>query len=232
MPLKAEIKRKIFHHLSLVYLVMYALLPRWVTILVLGIALVAAGVIEFLRLRRPELNAWLLQKFGGIHREAEIMSVSGIFWTLLGCWLTMVVFIDKLVGVTGIGFLVFGDTAAALVGQTYWKRPWPKNPKKTMEGSAAFAVVSLFWGLLMVRPHGALVGAIFTAWVESLPSRINDNFWIPLAGAFSVSICLGGKLIRGNPYVYLVGRTLLFTLVFFAAVTIFVQRQKEQNHEG
>src|SRR5689334_20982235 len=101
MSLAREIKRKIFHHLSLVYLLLYIVLPRWLTILLLGLALVAVGMTEFLRLRRPELNAWLLGKFGGIHRTAEVMSASGIFWTLLGCWLTMVVFVDKLIGVAG-----------------------------------------------------------------------------------------------------------------------------------
>ena len=217
MLLMAEIKRKVFHHLSLVYMILYAVLPRWLMILLLGLALAGACIVEFLRLRRPEINAWLLNKFGGIHRDAEVMSPSGIFWTMLGCWLTMVIFVDKLVGITGIGFLVFGDTAAALVGQAWGKHPWKKNPRKTMEGSAAFAGVSFLWGLLMVRPHGALVGALFTTWVESLPMRVNDNFWIPLAGAFSVSVCFGGKLIPGNPYVYLLGRTLLFSLAGAAA---------------
>jgi dolichol kinase len=212
-----EIKRKIFHHLSLVYLFLYALLPRWLSIPFLGLVLALVGALEFLRLRRPEINAWLIGKFGGIHRESEVMSPSGIFWTLLGCWLTMIIFVDKLIGVTGIGYLVFGDTAAALVGKIWGRHPWKKNPTKTMEGSAAFAGISLLWGLLMVRPHGALVGALFTAWVESLSMRVNDNLWIPLAGAFSVSVCFGGKLIEGNPYVYLLGRTFLFSLVFAAA---------------
>jgi dolichol kinase len=230
MPLMAEIKRKLFHHLSLVYMILYAVLPRWAMILLLGLALLGAGIVEFLRLRRPEINAWLLEKFGGIHRDAEIMAPSGIFWTMAGCWLTMVVFVDKLVGITGIGFLVFGDTAAALVGQAFGKHHWKKNPTKTVEGSAAFAGVSFLWGLLMVRPHGALIGALVTAWVESLPLRANDNFWIPLVGAFSVSVCFGGKLIRGNPYVYLLSRTFAFSLAGAAAAYGLVYYQKKKSH--
>jgi hypothetical protein len=76
----AEIKRKLFHNLALVYLAIYAVLPRMVTLAILGVCLIAVGVVEFLRLRRPELNHWLLQKFGGLHRESEIMQPSGVFW--------------------------------------------------------------------------------------------------------------------------------------------------------
>ncbi len=230
MPLMAEIKRKAFHHLSLIYLILYAVLPRWAMIALLGCALVFSATVEFLRLRRPEINAWLLSKFAGIHREAEVMSPSGIFWTMLGCWLTMVIFVDKLVAITGIGFLVFGDSAAALVGQAYGKHPWKKNPRKSMEGSAAFGIVSFLWGLLMVRPHGALIGAILTTWIEMLPLRLNDNFVIPLAGAFSVSVCFGGKIIRGNPFVYLLGRTLLFSALSLAAsFALLYFRKKEPD---
>src|SRR5258706_11296542 len=87
-----EIKRKVFHNLSLVYMAMYAFLPRWVVLPILGVVLLGVGTLEFLRLRRPELNAWLLQKFGGIHRPSEIVQPSGIFWTLFGCWSTMLIF--------------------------------------------------------------------------------------------------------------------------------------------
>ena len=227
MSLMPEIKRKLFHHLSLVYLILYAVLPRMVMIVLMGLAVVLVGGFEFLRLRRPELNAWIIGKFGGIHREHEVMAPSGVFWTLLGSWLTMVVFVDKLIGVTGIGFLVFGDTAAALVGKTRGLHPWKKNPSKTKEGSIAFAVVSFFWGLLMVKPHGALIGALLTALIESLPIYVNDNLWLPLVGAFSISICLGGKVIRGNPYTYLIGRTLAFTLVFGLISYIWLKNNRE-----
>src|SRR5437868_3649121 len=107
MNLSTEIKRKIFHHLSLLYMAIYAFLPRWAALSLLLVAGAVMGVVEFLRLRRPEMNDWLLRKFGGIHRPSEIMAPSGIFWTLLGCWLTMFVFTNKRIVLPALGFLVF-----------------------------------------------------------------------------------------------------------------------------
>src|SRR5258707_229325 len=123
-----ELKRKLFHNLSLVYLAMYAFLPRWLALSSLGLVLGIVSIVEFLRLRRPELNAWFLRKFGGLHRESEIMQPSGIFWTLLGCWLTMAVFTSKRIVLPALGFLVIGDTVAAFGGQRWGKRHWKKNP--------------------------------------------------------------------------------------------------------
>jgi dolichol kinase len=185
----AEIKRKLFHNLSLIYVAAYGLLPRTVTLAILGVALLAVGVIEFLRLRRPELNAWFLGKFGGIHREAEVLKPSGIFWTLFGCWLTMLIFDSRRVVLPALGTLAFADTAAALCGKTWGKHPIHWNADKTYEGSAAFVVAAVVWSLAFrVRWHVALIAALVTAYFESRKLRWNDNFWIPLISALSLSV--------------------------------------------
>ncbi len=229
MRMLNEVKRKVFHHLSLVYLLLYAILPRWVTLLLMGIAVVGVGIFEFLRLRRPEVNAWILGKFSGIHREHEVLEPSGVVWTLLGCWMTMLIFVDRLIGVAGIGVLVFGDTAAALVGRSMGRHRLKSNPEKSVEGSVAFAVTTFLWCLLLVRPHAALVCALFTTWIESMKWKSNDNFWIPLAASFAISISFGGKIIRGNPFLYLSGRTILFTVLFAAASYIFLRIRKKTD---
>ena len=69
MSLMNEIKRKIFHHLSLVYMAIYWLTPRLFSLFFFGTLVGILGALEFIRLRRPEVNARLLDKFGGIHRE-------------------------------------------------------------------------------------------------------------------------------------------------------------------
>src|SRR5437762_2696510 len=114
MDISGEMKRKVFHNLALIYMLMYALLPRGAVLWILFFCLVLVSVVEFLRLRRPELNAKFLALFGGIHRQAEITGPSGIFWTLLGSWLTMVFFTNKRIVLPALGFMVFGDTLAAL----------------------------------------------------------------------------------------------------------------------
>ncbi len=188
MDLSGEIKRKVFHHLALLYMIVYAIFPRWLSVWFFLMVLLGVGAVEFIRLRRPEINAWALQKFGGIHRPAEIMGPSGIFWTLLGCWLTMLVFTNKRIVLPALGFLVFGDTAAALAGRKWGKRIWPKNPPKTYEGSAAFAAVSALWAIFFVRWPVALLSSLAAAWVEAQSWPWNDNLWVPFIGALSLSV--------------------------------------------
>lgn len=196
MSLNAEIKRKAFHHLSLIYLLIYAILPRGFALSSLFPVLAVLAGTEFIRLRRPELNAWFLKKFGGLHRPSEILAPSGIFWTLLGCWITMLVFPEKRIVLPALGFLVFGDTAAALVGRKWGKHPWPKNSLKTLEGSAAFAAVCFAWALFFVRWPVAFLSALAGAWIEARPLPWNDNLWVPLLGALALSVlnlALGGR---------------------------------------
>jgi dolichol kinase len=186
--LAAEIKRKLFHHLSLIYLVLYWITPRLFSIIFFGIILLVLAGVEFIRLRRPEVNAWFLGKFGGIHRQSEILSPSGIFWTLLGSWLTMIIFTNKGIVLPALGFLVFGDTAAALGGQKWGKRHWKSNPAKTVEGSGCFALVSAVWAIFFVRWPVAILGALSGAWIEAQPYRWNDNLWVPLLSGAALSV--------------------------------------------
>ena len=188
MVLAGEIKRKMFHHLSLLYMAIYWLIPREIALALLGVVLILLSVTEFFRLRRPEINAWFLQKFGGIHRESEVMAPSGIFWTLLGSWLTMLVFTNKRIVLPALGFLVFGDAVAALGGKKWGKHVWEKNPNKTLEGSACFAAVSALWALLFVRWPVAILGGLSGAWIEARPLPWNDNFWIPLLSGAALSV--------------------------------------------
>ncbi len=184
----SEIKRKAFHFLSLGYIVLYAVMPRWGALWVFGLMVVGVGLIEFLRLRRPELNAYLLNRFGHINREEEIMSYTGIFWGLAGCWATMLIFTNPKIVMAAMGFLTFGDAAAALGGKKWGKHVWPQFPPKTYEGSASFAVASTLWGSFFVKPWVALPAACLTAYFEARGLSLNDNFWIPIVSAASLSV--------------------------------------------
>ncbi len=188
MDLHIEIKRKIFHHLSLIYMILYATLPRSGVVWGLFVVLALVTAVEFLRLRRPEMNAWFLAKFGGLHRETEVLHPSGIFWTLAGSWLTMLIFTNKKIVLPALGFLAFGDAAAALVGKKWGKKHWEKNPLKTYEGSAGFAVVSMVWSFFFLRWPVAILGSLWGAWVESRAFLWNDNFWIPLLSGAGLSV--------------------------------------------
>jgi len=188
MDISTELKRKLFHNLSVVYMLLYALLPRAFVLWFLFVVLAALSGVEFLRLRRPELNAKLLQTFGGIHRQSEITGPSGIFWTLLGCWLTMVFFTSKRIVLPALGFMAFGDALAAIAGRKWGRRPWKANSAKTYEGSLACLGVCIAWAMLFVRWPVAISAAIIAAWIESRPLPYNDNLWVPVVSGMSLSV--------------------------------------------
>jgi len=246
VSLAIEVKRKVFHHLALLYMAIYALTPSWFSVSLLGFALFLLAGAEFIRLRRPEVNAWFLKVFGGLHRPAEIMAPSGIFWTLAGSWLVMLVLAEKTVVLSVLGMLAFGDSAAALCGQRwglhYWKEEppepdasrfawmklWklPANSAKTWEGSAAFAAFSFFWISLFLRPHVALLGACAGAWVESRRQEWNDNFWIPVGGGVILvvlSLLLAGGVGRSMHLWQKIG-IVLYLAGVFAAYAAYVRR--------
>jgi len=188
MLLVEEIKRKAFHHLALLYMVAYAFLPRVASLTLFAVLVIAAAAVEFLRIRRPELNTYLLDKFGHMHRESEILSPTAVFWTLLGVWVTMVVFTNPKIVLASIGFLVFGDAAAALGGKKWGKRPWGHNPQKTKEGTASFVVAATLWGSVFLKPWVVLPAAGVIGWLESRRMPWNDNFWIPVGSAAVLSV--------------------------------------------
>lgn len=192
---RKELKRKIFHFFSLLYAGLYAVVGRSGSMKILLPLLAVESAIEFGRFLRPDLNAALLRGFGGIHREAEERRVSGIFWTLLGCALTMALFTTRRVVLCALGQLALGDGLAGLVGVGLGRHRIA--PGKTLEGSlacfaASFAVGSFFFG-----PAAGAASALFVTIVELLPLPYNDNLWIPvLAGAFLSFISNSGLRLR------------------------------------
>jgi dolichol kinase len=96
--------------------------------------------------------------------------------------------------------LAFGDSAAALGGRLFGKRPLPWNPRKTWMGSLCFMLLAApiailaYWG--EARPavswSAAVIcgtaGAVLGGVAESLPSRIDDNLRVSVAAAVGVVV--------------------------------------------
>ncbi len=180
--MKREIKRKLFHALSLVYAAGYYYLGKESVLKILVPAIVIVGIVESSRLLFPKLNQAIMPLFGGIQRESEMTRFSGIFWTLLGCILTIWIFKDPRIILCSLGYLVFADAAAALVGVPLGRH---KFFGKSMEGSLACFTASLLVGLVFLNPLWAVSAAFFVTAVELAPLPWNDNLWIPtLSGCF------------------------------------------------
>ncbi len=180
--LKREFKRKIFHFFSFFYALAYFLMEKNTALAVLGTMLAVEAAVEFGRFLAPALNQKIVGMFGGIHREDELVRASGIFWTLAGSFLLMAAVPDRASVLCAMSFLIFGDSAAALIGVPFGKH---RYRHKSIEGSASFFIASFIAGLFFVHPLLALAGAAVAAATEALPLPWNDNFWVPIiSGTF------------------------------------------------
>ncbi|MFA6030208.1 MAG: hypothetical protein WC969_10165 [Elusimicrobiota bacterium] len=193
--LRRELLRKIFHFLSLVYLAAFLLLGRGTTLVLLGLWILVEGGLELARLARPGLNEALMRVFGGIHREKESAQVSGVFWTSLGCWLSVLCWGARPEAVTaGLCCLAFGDAAAALVGRRFGRTRLRSG--KTLEGTlACFAACLLSCAAAGLRGPALPAAAAVAALVELLPVPVDDNLWLSFLPAGTVFLLLS----RGAP---------------------------------
>lgn len=185
---RKELKRKAFHFLSLLYAALYWAVGRSAALKALVPLLAFESFFEFGRFLWPGLNAALLRFFGGIHRESEERRVTGLFWTLAACVLTMALFRERRVVLCALGQLALGDGFAGLAGVGLGRTRIAGG--KTLEGSLACLFASFAVGLVFFAPLPAAASALFVTAVELLPLPYNDNLWIPLLSAAFLSFFL------------------------------------------
>lgn len=179
--------RKIFHLVGgMGLLSLYFIFDRTTTFAVYGALIAIVLLFEILRLNSPAVNKYLYTRLGGVIRSNEQLKMTGTVPYILGVGLSLYAYSTP-VAAAAICFLAFGDVAATTIGERYGKT---KIGSKSLEGTAAFIVVSLIVGFLLPLAglklaSGVIVlGALAAAGVELLPLSLNDNLSIPiLAGA-------------------------------------------------
>lgn len=185
--------RKLFHVLSALYALLYAWAGRGPTLLVLGAMGVAVGAAEAVRLRRPAVNRFFLERFGGIHREKEVHRPSGIFWTLAGCFGVAALVPDRDIVLASMLYLTVGDGLAGFVGRN-WGRV--RVGGKSLEGSLAAFLGCWATGALVLAPSfgraEALWGALLATALEALDLPPDDNFTLPLLAGAGLWLARGG----------------------------------------
>lgn len=167
---------------------LYAFLPRRVCLSVMVFLGGLIVLLEWVRHRYPVFNAWGWDRFGGLARAWEKDRISGVFWTWLGSFLTMLIFARREVALAALAFMIFGDAAAALVGGSWGRHPWPGRPGKSVEGSVAFALAATLCGLCFLPPRAVILSALTAAWMESHRLPWDDNLWIPLLSGACLSL--------------------------------------------
>lgn len=145
---------------------------------------------EVTRFASRRANRWFVRLFGVFLRPREIdRSVAASTWVALSTAVAFTVF-DYTVAFAAVCFLAFGDSAAGLVGQKWGQsRVW----NKTIEGTAAFVLVSLLVSLVLASVTKTelaplVIGGLVAAAIEMLPLRLNDNLTIPLASGAAMTL--------------------------------------------
>jgi dolichol kinase len=177
---------------------------RWIVALAVGAAVVAGGVVTFVR-------------FHCIQRAEEgqtdcIVAVTSYAGSILA---TLILFAPRVeVAFLVLGVLAFGDGSATLGGMLFGHKRLPWNPKKTIVGTACFLLIgtplaAFLYGMetrnlwataypsLACATQPVAFGVAFTmavvttlaaAIAESLPSRTNDNLRVGVAAAIAASV--------------------------------------------
>lgn len=189
-----EIKRKLFHLAALIYVVGIIYLPRWTYLAILGAALALVITGEAVRLRRPTVNRWLFERFGGLLRESERDRFSGVTWMLAGVIVTAAMVEPLPMAAAALLYLVLGDAAASLVGIRVRGPRWPRSPRR-LSGTAACFVVCLIIGATLLPFeygwHGVLAGAVAATILEAGVVPLSDNFTIPVGSGAALLAAYG-----------------------------------------
>lgn len=186
-----EIRRKAIHLSSIGVPLIYWFVD-WVTMLQLLIpATLVSLLIELLRRRFPRFEIRFQQFFGPILRSHESglkPEVNGATFVLLAATICVAIF-PKPIAITSFSVLIISDTAAALFGRRFGRRPFYR---KSLEGSSAFFVTAMIVVLLIaaISPFSwtfivaGLLAALVATGVEAIShggSTIDDNLTIPTA---------------------------------------------------
>jgi uncharacterized protein (TIGR00297 family) len=145
------------------------------------------------------------------------------------------------VAAAGWVIMAAGDPAARAAGRAFGRRRLPWNGAKTFAGSAAFALAAgiACAGILvyMGRPirEAALLAvptALFAAFVESLPWRLNDNLTVPLLSALFLCGLVGARVERLPALLPAMGETLLLALAVNLVLAVVFRNAGTVDRSG
>ncbi|HUE76376.1 MAG TPA: hypothetical protein VMM83_00415 [Longimicrobiales bacterium] len=164
-------------------------LPVTTAAVILAAATALALVIEAARRASGRFDRAFHARLGPMLRPAESRRLTGATTLALGYTLT-VVLLPGLPALAGILFAGVADAVAAVVGRRWGRHRYAGG--KSVEGSLAFLAVAAAIAAGLGAGLVAAVGvAVVVTIIEALTLRIDDNLYLPLAGAVVFSILAG-----------------------------------------
>lgn len=150
-----------------------------VPVATLAVALAAAVVLDWIRLRSRAANKRFFRFFSALASPREARKVASSTWFLLGALTVLVVTPDSLF-VPAMLVLAVADPSASVVGRLWGRH---RLGKGSWEGTTAFFLVAVAVLVPFVGPQAALIAAAAVAALEVMPIGIDDNLTVPLATA-------------------------------------------------
>lgn len=185
----AEVRRKLLHLFALTIPIGYHLVSRPTAVGVVFVAFAVALLVDFGRLRSWPIQRGWQHYTDPIVRPREALAFTGAVHILFSGWLCPL-FLAVPAAATGMVTIIFGDTAAALVGRRWGRHRYTGN--RSLEGSLAFFLAALI-GAWLVPGVSFLLGtaaALLAAVVEGLSRTVDDNLTVPVIVGLFVHLAL------------------------------------------
>ncbi len=183
---REEINRKLVHLSSITYPILYLFVfSKQIMLLITGLIFVAVSFTDVIRLYSPKVNQIFNKYLKYFIREKEKRGFTGSTYFMLGVFLTILFFPQK-IAITAIAVLVICDTCASVVGILYGKTKIIGN--KSLQGFLAFLIsafcisfASCYYFNLPLFP--AFIASVGASIFELISSKIkcDDNLLIPIS---------------------------------------------------
>lgn len=178
-----EIKRKIFHILSILLLlpILYLLGKYFLAGLMLFLASIVYLIVK-LNIKNPITKPlWFFIE--NLEREENLKTLPAkeAFSLALGMTIVSLFFEEKIVAISIVSLAIY-DGIATIIGKKFGKIKLLNN--RTLEGTIAGIIVNTIALSFIVSPLIGLIISIFVAVIENISPSKEDNFYIPVATAF------------------------------------------------
>ena len=134
--------------------------------------------LELIGLKLPVAD-YMLDKF---ERKGVVPGEGSLYYAVGVLFIIGLLRNNPLMIISLILILSLGDGLATLLGKRYGKYSLPWNRNKTFEGTIGF-IIGGIPALLLLQTPVTLIVLIVSAFVESLPIKIDDNLTIPVIGS-------------------------------------------------
>jgi len=179
VPTGNEIVRETIHASGFFVPIIAVLLGLFPTSVLISVITLLYALSEVKRMERasfPVVSS--VTRAAATQPEQYEFATAPMFFAL-GILLTLLLFPSPVSSVA-IAAFALGDSTASLFGGTFGKRTLPFNKGKTLEGSVSCFFFAFCGAIFFTTPTFALLAAVATTTIESLPWPLNDNLVTPL----------------------------------------------------